>query len=66
MTRFPRLLGLLLLLSLGLILCKQAGYGPPARWGWWAVTAPVWGPWLALLALVLGLLVVRTIKGARA
>lgn len=39
-----------------LIALKLAAVSPVAGWSWAAVTAPLWVPWLGLLALVLGLL----------
>ena len=47
-------LGALAILFIGL---KLARIAPVATWGWWCVTAPLWGPWALLLALVLGCLV---------
>jgi hypothetical protein len=63
--------GALLLLTLVLVLLKQAGLTPVAHWSWWAITSPLWGPWavsavLAGLTLAWVLLVAALRKAARA
>ncbi|UOQ96640.1 hypothetical protein MUN81_15495 [Hymenobacter sp. 5317J-9] len=60
--KMPRTLGLLLLLVLGLACLKEAGVAPVAHWSWWAVTAPVWAPWAALLT---GALLLMGFKAGR-
>ena len=65
-----RAAGVLLLLSLGLVLLKQAGLTRVAHWSWWAVTTPLWGPWafvavLTGLSLAWALLVAALRKSAR-
>ncbi|MDB5268030.1 MAG: hypothetical protein JWP58_1070 [Hymenobacter sp.] len=57
MTKKPSVLlvraaGVLLLLTLLLALLKGTGLTRVADWSWWAVTAPVWGPWAAAVVLV--------------
>ena len=55
------LFGAVFVLFLGL---KLAGIGPVARWSWWWVTSPLWGPMavgfgiLAAVAMVAGLVAV--------
>lgn len=51
-----RFAGVMLLLTLTMALLKLAGKLPVAAWSWWAITAPLWAPWL--LALACGILVV--------
>lgn len=42
-------LGMLALILAGL---KLAGVGVVAGWSWWAVLAPLWVPWVVLVAVV--------------
>lgn len=51
-TLLVRAAGVLLLLTLLLALLKGAGLSRVADWSWWAVTAPLWGPWAAVVALL--------------
>ena len=48
-----RAVGVLLLLTLVLALLKGSGLSRVADWSWWAVTAPLWGPWAAMVTLLL-------------
>ena len=62
---FNRTTGLLLLVSLALLLLKLNAYGPVAHWSWWAVLAPLWGPWMLFFILAIVLLIRRQLPAAR-
>lgn len=48
-----RAAGVLLSLTLALALLKGAGLSRRvAEWSWWSVTALLWGPWAAVVMLV--------------
>lgn len=49
---------LLFLLFLGL---KLGGVGAVATWSWWWVTAPLWGPIVVVLGILLLLVIVAGI-----
>jgi hypothetical protein len=54
-TKITATIGMMVAATLALYVLKLAAWAPVASWPWWAVYAPLWGPWalLAFAALVL-------------
>lgn len=47
---------ILVVAAWGLMALKLAGWAPVAKWSWWTVWAPLWGPWLATAIAAVALL----------
>lgn len=51
-------------LFLILLVLKLAAVGQVAHWSWWWVTAPLWGPAVAIVAILVVAAVVGGVGGA--